>query len=139
MSVRTVILDGEAVDVLRDPRSPKHPKVLRQLQAAVNRKVRGQAIEIKVPASIRVEANWDRRDPGQAAINRFPVRDVSLDAATTDVAARIHCDLAVSLPDAHLGAVIADATKPATVLTSDIEDVTRIADYLDVKIIINRL
>lgn len=139
MSVRTTILDCEAVDVLRDPYSSKHPKVLRQIQAAINRKARGNVIEIKVPTAIRVEAGWDRQRPDQAMINRFPAQDVALDALTTDIAARLHRDLSVSVADAHLGAAIATSTGPITVLTSDIEDLTKMTNHLNTPITISQL
>jgi hypothetical protein len=126
-----LVLDNEAVQALRDASHRKHRKTLAFVEAAVSRG-RGGAAPV-VPAAVRVEAAWDRRVPGAAAINRLRVADVVLDRPGADRAAALVAALRISVADAHLGAVV--ATIPAcTVLTSDVDDVRRIAVYLDVPV-----
>ena len=80
-----------------------------------------------VPCAVRVDAGWDRSQPGAAAINRFPVSDVPLDAAHANVAAAIVTRDRVSVADAHIGAVVAIAAwSDVVVLTSDPRDMVRV-------------
>jgi len=81
-----------------------------------------------VPTSVRVEAGWDRTQPQAAAINRLRVVDHTLDAAAANIAATIAEGLAVSVADAHVGAVIQSLPHDeVVVLTSDPDDITRVA------------
>ena len=80
-----------------------------------------------VPCAVRVEAGWDRSHPGAAAINRFRVADVALDAAHADLAAAIVIRDRVSVADAHVGAAVASAGwRDVVVLTSDPDDMVRV-------------
>jgi hypothetical protein len=92
---------------------------------------RGGAAPV-VPTAVRVEAAWDRRAPGAAAINLLRISDVVLDRASADRSAALVSALRVGVADAHLGAVVAALPPPSAVLTSDVDDVRRITAYLDV-------
>lgn len=120
-----VVLDNEAVAALRDATHTRHARVLSHLQAVVWRRRRGERSAVVVPCAVRVEAGWDRSQPG--AINRFPVSDVPLDAAHANVAAAIVTRDRVSVADAHIGAVVAIAAwSDVVVLTSDPGDMIRV-------------
>jgi predicted nucleic acid-binding protein len=124
-----VVLDNEAVAALRDVAHTKHRRVLSHLQAAVGRRRRGHPTTVVVPCAVRVEAGWDRSDPGAAAINRFRVADVPLDAAHADLAAAIVTRDQVSVADAHVGAAVEVAGwGDVVVLTSDPDDMRRVCD-----------
>lgn len=132
--MRAVVLDNEAVQALRDERHPKHRQVLAHLAGIVGRRRRGREVSAVVPTSVRVEAGWDRTQPDAAAINRLRVIDHALDAATANVAAAIADELAVSVADAHAGAVIRSLPHDeVVVLTSDPDDITRVAGYRPVR------
>jgi hypothetical protein len=132
---RTVVLDNEAVQVLADPAHSKHRRILAALQAVAgrNRRQAGSA-RLVVPTCVRVEAGWDRRAPGGAAINHVRAEDIPLDAGAADKATRVRADLGVSVTDAHLAAVLDATAGPHAVLTSDIDDLRRIATHLDVRL-----
>jgi len=126
--VRAVVLDNEAVQALRDEHHPKHRQVLAHLAGIVGRRQRGREVSAVVPTSVRVEAGWDRTQPEAAAINRLRVVDHPLDAAPANVAAAIADELAVSVADAHVGAVLRSLPHDeVVVLTSDPDDITRVA------------
>jgi hypothetical protein len=127
-----LVLDSEAVQALRDAAHPKHRRALAFVEAIVSRG-RGGAAPV-VPAAVRVEAAWDRRAPAAAVINRLRVVDVVLDRPGADRAAALVAVLRISVADAHLGAVVATTPAPCAVLTSDIDDVRRIAAHLDVPV-----
>ena len=130
---RTVVLDNEAVQALADPDHRKHRRVLAVLEAVAARNLRrAGSVRLVVPTAVRVEAGWDRRARGAAAVNRLRVADVALDAETTDQAAGMRAALAVSVADAHLGAVLETTAEPHAVLTSDRKDLRRIADHLGI-------
>lgn len=125
--MRAVVLDNEAVVALRDTTHRKHRTVLAHLQGAVGRRRRGERVAVVVPCAVRVEAGWDRSRPGSAAINRFPVSDVPLDAAHADAAARIATRDGVSVADAHIGAAVAlGEWTDVVVLSSDPDDMRRV-------------
>jgi len=126
--MRAVVLDNEAVQALREEHHPKHRQVLAHLAGIVGRRRRGREVSVVVPTSVRVEAGWDRTQPEAAAINRFRVVDHVFDAASANVAAGIADGLAVSVADAHVGAVIRSLPHgEVVVLTSDPEDIARVA------------
>jgi uncharacterized protein (DUF1778 family) len=126
--MRALVLDNEAVQALRDEHHPKHRQVLAHLAGIVGRRRRGHEVSAAVPTSVRVEAGWDRTQPEAAAINRLRVVDYALDAATANVAAAIADRLAVSVADAHVGAVIRSLPHDEVVaLTSDPDDIARVA------------
>lgn len=137
---RTVVLDNEAVQALIDPGHHKHRAALAVVEAtAARNRRRAGAARLVVPTTVRVEAGWDRRAPASATINRLRITDADLDRDTADQAVRLRLRLGVSVADAHLGAVIAVAPEPRTVVTSDTDDLRRIADELEVEITIVRL
>ena len=126
--MRALVLDNEAVQALRDEHHPKHRQVLAHLAGSVGRRRRGLDVSAVVPTSVRVEAGWDRTQPEAAAINRLRVVDHTLDAAAANIAATIAEGLAVSVADAHVGAVIRSLPHDEVmVLTSDPGDITRVA------------
>jgi hypothetical protein len=92
-----------------------------------------------VPTAVRVEAGWDRTASRAAVVNRLRVSDHSLGSEVANRAASIRTALAVSVSDAHLGATLAALDAPASVITSDTDDVRRIAAYIGVKPTIVRL
>lgn len=131
-----VVLDNEAVATLRDAGHRKHGRVLAHLQAAVGRRRRGDATIVVVPCAVRVEVGWDRSSPGSAAINRFPVADVPLDALHADAAAGIAVRDGVSVADAHVGAVVTLAGwSDVVVLSSDPDDMRRVCSPVPVNAI----
>jgi hypothetical protein len=120
------------VQALRDPAHRKHRRALAFLEAMVARG-RGGAAPV-VPTAVRVEAAWDRRVAGAATINRFRVTHAVLDRLGADRAATLVAALRISVADAHLGAVMATTPAPCAVLTSDVDDIRRIAAHLDVPV-----
>ena len=133
---RLVLFDNEAVQALGDPAHPKHRRVVSHAQVIASRKRRAIEIRLAVPTAVRVEAGWDRTASSWAFANSLRIADVPLDTAGANVAAVIREDTAVSVADAHLGAVI--RSRPAdriTVLTSDPEDVRLVAGGAAVTIV----
>lgn len=132
---RLVVLDNEAVQALADPTHRKHRQVVSHVQVVASRKRRAAAIEIAVPTAVRVEAGWDRTSPAWAFPNHLRIADIPLDTASANTAAAIHSRTAVSVADAHLGAVIQSA--PAgqiTVVTSDPDDMRLVAGDKDITV-----
>lgn len=128
---RTVILDNEAVQALADPAHPKHRRALAVIEVAAARNLRrAGAVRLIVPTCVRVEAGWNRGDPGAAVINRLRVDDVALDTFAANDAAAVRAVLGVSVADAHVGAVLGATDGPHAVLTSDAADLRRIAEHL---------
>ena len=81
-----------------------------------------------VATAVRAEAGWDRSGSGAAAINRFPVADVPLDAGTAHVVDGIVSRTGVSVADAHIGAVVhALAGDEVVALTSNPDDMVRVS------------
>lgn len=132
---RTAILDNEAVQALTDVGHRKHTRVLAALEVAAAANLRkAGSVRLVVPTAVRVEASWDRRRPGAAAINRVRADDAPLDSAAADRASVLRTALELSVADAHLGAVVAEVSGPVTVLTSDRADIRRIATHLGVAV-----
>jgi predicted nucleic acid-binding protein len=133
---RLVLLDNEAVQALRDPAHRKHRRVLDEVRATAERKVRARIVRVAVPAAVRVEAGWDRTSPAWAFINRFPITDIPLDTSYADAAAGIARRTGVTVADAHLGAAI-QATEVAqvTVITSDPGDMRKVAEGRQVNVV----
>jgi predicted nucleic acid-binding protein len=123
-----VILDNEAIRALADAAHRKHRHVVSHAQVVASRKRRGVAIEVAVPTAVRVEAGWDRTSPGWAFPNRLRIADIPLNAGQANVAAKIRERTAVSVADAHIGAVIASASADLiTVVSSDPGDMRLVA------------
>jgi len=135
--MRTVVLDNEAVQALTRVAHPKHRVVVAHLAGAASRRRRGRITETVVPTSVRVEAGWDRSQPGAAALNRFRVRDHVLDGPTADVAASVVAVGAVtSVADAHVGATVrAVASGDIVVLSSDPRDMAAVCSPTPVTIV----
>lgn len=134
--MRVIVLDNEAVQALADPRHSKHRTVVAHLAAGTTRRRRGHDVEVVVPTTVRVEAGWSRSAPSSAAINRFPVRDHSLDPPAADVAAAIHRVTSTGVADAHLGATVRALGSAGTVvLTSDPDDIATVCTPAPVTIV----
>lgn len=129
---RTVILDNEGIQALVDVTHPKHRRTLASIEVVASRNLRkAGSVLLVVPTAVRVEAGWDRRSSGPTvSLNRLRTDDAPLDRAAADRAAAIRNTLALSVADAHVGAVIMEATRPVAVITSDAGDIRRIADHL---------
>lgn len=125
-----MVLDNEAVQALTDVRHRKHRRVI----AAMDLATPTSGPRLVVPTAVRVEAGWSRRSRGAAVANRFRVEDDPLGPATADAAADIRVALRLSVADAHLAAVLTIGQGPFAVLTSDVDDVRRIAAHLDVAV-----
>ena len=126
--MRTVLLDNEAVTALADASHRKHRLVVAHLAGVTVRRRKGTAARVMVATAVRVEAGWDRSEPGAAAINRYPVADVPLDSGNANVAAGIVNRTGVSVADAHIGAVVRSlAGDEVVVLTSDPDDMVRVS------------
>jgi predicted nucleic acid-binding protein len=101
-----------------------------------NRKGRGLPVTVVVPTAVRVEAGWDRTMPAWAFLNRLLIGDITLDGSSANIAASIRQDARVSVADAHIGAVIRAATAAkVTVITSDPEDIRRVAGDKEVNVV----
>ena len=97
--MRTVLLDNEAVMALADASHRKHRLVVAHLAGVTARRRKGTPARVMVATAVRVEAGWDRSEPGAAAINRYPVADVPLDSGNANVAAGIVNRTGVSVAD----------------------------------------
>lgn len=122
----TVILDNQAVQALLDERHPSHRLVLATLDEGNRRARAGHRARAFVPTAVRVEAGWDRTAPGAANANRLVRQDVALDRRLADVAARLRAAAGVSVVDATVAAVVAEAAPPVLLLTSDLDDMRRL-------------
>jgi hypothetical protein len=98
-----VVLDCEAIQALRDPGHPKHHRVVSQAQVVANRKRRAVAIQMVVPAAVRVEVGWDRTSPAWVLPNRLRIADSPLDTASANTAAGIRDRTGVPVADSHMG------------------------------------
>jgi predicted nucleic acid-binding protein len=124
----TIILDNEAVVALLDVTHPKHRSVLPFLEGTAQRRSRNPARRVLVPVAVRVEAGWDRHSAGAAVINRVSgATDVPLDADSADGAQRLRQAAGVSVVDAAVAEVARTARPPVVILTSDVDDMTRLA------------
>jgi len=129
----TVILDNEAVQALIDPAHHKHRRLLATIEAVATRNLRrAGSVRLLVPTTVRVEAGWDRQARGSAVINQLRVGDVALDSAAADLAARVRTELGVSIADSHVAVVLGTEPGPHAVVTSDAEDIRRIAGMVGV-------
>jgi hypothetical protein len=127
--VRHLVLDNEAVQALASVSHPKHKRVLTYLdgQSLSSRHQKLRASRW-VPATVRVEAGWDRTDPSAASVNRLKVLDRPLTPDRANAAARLVALHGVSPADAHLGATVqALSDQPVVVvLTSDPDDIAQV-------------
>lgn len=127
----TVILDSGAVTALSDVHHPKHRALLPYLEGAAQRRARKPSQRILVPVAVRIEAGWDCTDPAAAVANRVSgARDVPLTGEAADKAARIAAATGVSVVDATVGEAAGAAPKPVVILSSDVEDMGKLAERL---------
>lgn len=125
---RLILLDNEPVQALQDPAHRKHRRVVSQVQLAASRKRRAAPVQIAVPTTVRAEAGWDRTSPAWAFPNQLRIADIALDAAHANAAAATRNRAGVSVPDAHLGAVVhTTSASQVTVVTSVPDDMRRMA------------
>jgi len=130
---RSIILDNEAVQALSDPTHRKHRAVLAHLEVR-NQRQRGRRtnITVLVPVAVRIEASWDRTAATAADINRISAAvDVDLRQEGADRAAQLRQAVNVSVVDATVGQAAEAAPQPVAVLTSDADDMTRLAAALE--------
>lgn len=125
--MRTLILDNEAIQALSQPNHGKHRIVVAHLAGVVTRRRKGAVVSVVVPTAVRVEAGWDRSDPRTSAVNRLRVLDRPLDTGAANLAAKILDRTGVSVADAHIGAVVQSLIGDVVVLTSDPDDMIRVA------------
>lgn len=123
MSGATVVLDNEAVQALQDVSHRKHRLVAAHLVAITARRRHVRAGRVVVPATVRVEAGWDRTRPSAAAINRFRIDDAALDSGAANEAARLRLTHGFSVTDAHVVHVARQADGAVVVLTSDPDEI----------------
>lgn len=126
-SVVTMLLDNEPLQALLDVRHRKHRRVVALVRGPLGS-------ELVVPTAVRVEAAWDRHSPQAARVNQLRLVDFSLDTRAANIAAHTRSTLGVSVADAHLAAALVLTPGPHAVLTSDPDDVTRIAAYLQISV-----
>ena len=97
------------------------------MEAVERRKRRAAAVSLVVPATVRVEAGWDRISAQWAFLNRLRIMDVPLDVAHANAAAAIREQVQVSVADAHIGATVQSSPDAdTTVITSDLTDVRKV-------------
>jgi hypothetical protein len=132
VSPAAVVLDNEAVQGLLDPHHPKHRRVVALLTEVNRRNVRRAGrVTVIVPTTVRVEAGWDRTDPAGANANRLArPRDHILDTVAADRAAQLRAAADVSVVDACVAQAAEAAPRPAVIVTSDAQDMTRLAGFL---------
>lgn len=127
----TVILDNEAVAALSDIHHPKHRAVLPYVEAAAQRRSRNTAYRVLVPVAVRIEAGWNRTDTVAAVVNRVSgARDVPLTGDAADNAQRLRAATGVSVVDSTVGEAADSAPKPVVILTSDVDDMRKVAQQI---------
>ena len=127
-SPATLVLDNEAVQALLDVAHRKHRRVLAFVDEVNRRDRHRRRTTVLVPVAVRVEAGWDRTDPTAASVNRLSrAQDVPLDGRAADRATRLRRETGVSVVDATVGQALEAAAPPVAVLTSDTQDVRRLA------------
>jgi hypothetical protein len=129
----TLVLDNEAVQALADVNHRKHRRALSFIEVVNQRSSRrSQPVSVVVPVAVRVEAAWDRTASAAAMLNRISrARDVILDGPGANRAAELRAGANVSAVDATVGHVAETSVGPVAILTSDPEDMRRIAALVD--------
>lgn len=133
--VRHLVLDNEAAQALLSTRSddPQRAAVVEAVTAANGR--------VAVPTAVRVEAGWRRRDPLAATANRLAVGDVPLDGAGADRGVELRrlvptasvVDSTVAVAAERIGG---EGGGPVEVLTSDVDDMTKLAGHVRARMIV---
>ncbi len=144
LSTAAVVLDNEAAQALLIAGHPKRAKVMSFLQEA-NERARGRRSksrrpDVYVPVMVRVEAGWIRRQSGSAEINRASrATDVEVDTVRADAIGKLRSSLNATPIDASVLQAATDLQRPTTILTSDVDDMVRLASALDGEIRIERI
>jgi hypothetical protein len=137
---RTIVLDNEAVQVLLDARHRKHRAVLAYVEVRNQRQRRRTRLDVLVPVAVRVEAGWDRTAATAADINRISgAADVDLHRSAANRCVQLRSATNASVVDATVGQAAESAAHPAVILTSDVDDMTRLAATLNGDIRVVRL
>jgi hypothetical protein len=134
----TVILDSGAVTALSDVRHPKHRALLPYLEGTAQRRTRNTSQRVLVPVAVRIEAGWDRTDPKAAVVNRVSgARDVPLTGDAANKAERLRAATGVSVVDATVGEAADAVPKPVVILSSDVDDVRKLAELIrgDIRVV----
>ena len=134
-----VVIDNEAVTALADPANPKHTDALAYLDVTNERRSRAERVRVVVPVAVRIEAGWDRRRPTAANLNRIcGAGDHPLDTAATDRASELALlEPAASVVDVTVAqAAEAAGPDPVTIVTSDRDDLERLAGHLHHPIVV---
>lgn len=125
-----IILDNEAVQALANPQHRKHQRTLAYVEATTGRAQRSPTRwQLTIPTAVQVEAGWDRQAGESASLNRLRAARPPLDGDSADRAARLVAALASSVADAQIGDVVAQSEGPHVILTSDVEDMARVAAF----------
>jgi hypothetical protein len=135
---RTIILDNEAVQALLDATHRKHRAVLAYIEVRNERQRRRTRLDVLVSVAVRIEAGWDRTAPAAADINRISAAiDVDLHRLAADRCVQLRSTTNVSVVDATVGQAAESADHPAVILTSDVDDMTRLAATLtgDIRVV----
>jgi len=129
----SVILDCEAVQALMSATHPKHQAVIATMMNAANpRPGQRRLPRVIVPVAVRVEAGWDRTQPGSALVNVLShATDWPLTASRADEATTLRVATGVSVVDATVGQAARESTKPVAIVTSDTGDMHRLAAHID--------
>jgi hypothetical protein len=130
--VAYVVLDNEAVQALSDVAHPKHRRALVYVEAVAQRRQRRPRLDVMVPVAVRVEAGWDRTSPSAALVNQISgAVDADLAGDGANRATQVRAALGVSVVDATVAEAAERGPKPVAILTSDADDMNRVAGYLD--------
>ncbi len=136
----TLVLDSEAVTVLADVGHRKHRALLAYLEGMAQRRSRNPSHRVIVPVAVRIEAGWDRTDPKAAVINRVSgARDVPLTGEAANTAERLRATTGVSVVDATVGEAAHAATRPVVILSSDVDDMHKLAQRIQGEIRVERV
>jgi hypothetical protein len=127
--VGSLVLDNEAVAALLDVGHHKHGRVVAVLAELNGRdRRRRRRTPILVPTTVRLEAGWDRSRAAAANANRITrAIDHVIDTQAADRAIQLRQTTRVSLVDATIGHALEVAPQPVAVLTSDVDDMRRLA------------
>lgn len=134
---RHVVLDNEAARALLSaaPSDRIRAAVVEALAAADGRRL--------VPTAVRGEAGWRRRDPRAAEANRLVPDDDPLDRDAADRVVRLRRDVgSASVVDAAVAVTaerVAGAVSVVEILTSDVPDLTALAEHVTGQVTVVRL
>jgi len=137
----TVVLDNEAVVALADVHHPKHAAVLAIFEVTNQRRSRQERMAVVVPTAVRVEAGWDRTDPAAADVNRLSrAVDRPLDTDGANRSVQLHRLVpGASVVDVCVAQTAEAAGSPATIVTSDLDDITRLVGHLATRVVVARI